>query len=504
MNTLFSNKQYIIPLILIAIFTFLVWGRSLNQALIGEGAIYLTEPYVSIIDKSGIEAIVSRHDVFPLLFTYVVDDYFRDYMWPYYLFMLVTAGIVNYLLYILVLKVTRRWYAGAIAVAFFAANYVGSFQKLGQGYYQWFIQRIPQFIPALLALILLVHFFSNKKKIFYFGAIFFYLLAFFFSHYTLIILPLFVLYPIAFVFVNDRKNLRQYGVALMQVIPFILGSYLLLKDQSLNASQIQFDNQLNSEIGIVYFLQHKPWFKELFKEITIMIVPLNPIFHINLDNLYMFSIPTSLGLLGLFLLAYRKVNNLVRPFLLTSAIALPVVTFIIMYINPGAVFFHSGTLRYLYVPSLVLAIFLGIVIGWVLEQKAWIRTVFIILMTVWTVNSIHLINKSFDFWQPTHNIVLATIEYVRNNHSSFDEKSIIVTEPSVGGYSTGMLDHFYGGEGGRIKMVHYDASLPERLKTLKQSYNKVVFLKYENKAITIETLDIDKVDINLRPFKLKK
>lgn len=487
----FTKQHYIISLILVTALTFLIWHRSLNQAFTGEGATYLTEPFVSMLSKEGLLGISNRHDVFSILFTTLVSNYFRDQIWLYYLSMLIIVSSVNYLLYLLVVRVTGKWFMGAISVSFFAANYVGSFQKLGQGYYQWFIQRIPQFIPALLGLILMINFYANKRKIYYYGSVFFYLLAFFLSHYTLIILPLFLIYPLAYVFVNNRKNLKQYGLAFVQTIPFVLGSYLLLRNQDLNSSQIQFNNQLNSEVGIIYFLQHQPWFKELLKEITIMIVPLNPVFHINLANLYAFSIPISLGLLAMFLLVYRKVNNSVRPLLLTSAVALLLVTFIVMYINPGAVFFHPGISRYLYTPSMVFAIFLGIVIGWVLEQKMWIKTIVIILITLWTINSIQLINKGFDSWQPTHNIVLATVEYVRNNHSNFPEKSVIVTEPVVGGFDSSMLEHFYGGE--QIWVVHYDSSLPERLKVRKQQYNKVVFLKYKDKKIKPIIKDIEDV-----------
>lgn len=487
----FTKQHYIIPFILVTVFTFLIWHRVLDQALIGEGAIYLTEPYVSMLDKEGLQNISSRHDVFPILFTYIVGNYFGDQMWLYYLSMLIMVSLVNYLLYLLLIRVTGKWLVGAISVSFFAVNYVGSFQKLGQGYYQWFIQRIPQFIPALFGLILMINFYSNKRKIYYYGSVLLYLLAFFLSHYTLIILPLFLIYPLAYVFVNNRNNFKQYGLAFIQTIPFVLGSYLLLRNQDLNSSQIQFDNQLNSQIGIVYFLQHQPWFKELLKEITIMIIPLNPVFHINLANLYSFSVPVSLGLLAMFLLVYRKVNNSMRPLLLTSAVALPVVTFIVMYINPGAVFFHQSTLRYLYVPSMVLAVFLGIVIGWVLEQKMWIKTMVIILITLWTINNIQLINKGFDFWQPTHNIVLATIEYVRSSYSHFPEKSIVVTEPQIGGYSAGMLDHFYGG--GNLKVIQYDTRLVERLKTYQGQYGNVVFLKYKDKKIEPVTKDMEEV-----------
>lgn len=490
MTRLLKNS-YIISFFLVTAFTFLIWHRALGQALIGEGAIYLTEPYVSMLSKGGLSGIAGRHDVFPILFTSLVGNYFRDQMWLYYLSMLIMVSVVNYLLYLLVVQVTGKWLSGALAVCFFVVNYIGSFQKLGQGYYQWFIQRIPQFIPALLALMFLVQFFSNKKKIYYYGSIFFYLLAFFLAHYALIILPLFVIYPLVHVFVNNRKSLKQYGLAFIQTIPFILGSYLLLRNQDLNASQIQFDNQLNSEVGIIYFLQHRPWFKELLKEITIMIIPLNPAFHINLANLYSFSAPTSLGLLALFLLVYRKINNFVRPLLLASAIAVPIVTLIVMYLSPGSVFFHQDTLRYLYVPSMVFAIFLGIVVGWVLKQNVWVKTTVIIIIALWTLNNIYLINKGFDFWQPTHNKVLATIDYVRNNNSNFPEKSIIVTGPSVSGYTAGMLDHFYNDDG--EKVVYYDASLVERLEVYKEQYNSIVFLRYQDKKIEPIVKDLKEV-----------
>lgn len=498
----FFKTPHIIPIVLITTFTFFVWRRALNQALIGEGAIYLTEPYVSMLSRGGFLAIANRHDVFPFLFIKFLGEHvFRDSMWMYYLFLLSVAGIINCLLYYLVSYVTKQKTAGLVAVIFFTANYVSSFQKLGQGYYQWFIQRVPNFIPGILGLIFLIKFYERKKHIFYWLSLGNYLLAFFLGHYTLIILPVFVIYPFAHVFVNNKKDWKRYFLAFFQALPFMLGSYFLLKGQDLNSSQIAFSSQLNSEIGIVYFLQKQPWLKELLKEITIMIVPINPAFNITLANLYSFSIPICFGLLALFLLVYRKVGNFVRPLLLSSAIALLAATLTVLYLNPGAVFFHRDTLRYLYVPSMVFAIFLGIAVGWVLEQRVRIKITVIIIVAMWTLANIQMINRGFDFWQPAHNITLATVEYLRNNHSDFPQKSIVVTAPMVSSYTVGMLDHFYFESaknklvysGGGIKLVHYDANLVKRLKVYKEQYNSIVFLRYKDKKIEPVVKDMEEI-----------
>ena len=88
---------------------------------------------------------------------------------------------------------------------------------------------------------------------------------------------------------------------------------------------------------------------------------------------------------------------------------------------------------------------------------------------------------------------MATVEYVRNNHSSFPEKSIIVTEPLVGGYSAEMLNHFYGADDNGIKVIYYDANVVKRLEVYKEQYNSVVFLKYKDKKIEPVAKDMEGV-----------
>lgn len=503
----FSKKHYIISFVLVTAFTFLIWHRSLGQGLIGEGAIYLTEPYVSMLDKEGgFKNIANRHDVFPILFTYMVGNYFRDQMWFYYLSMLIMVSLVNYLLYLLLFRVTGQWFSGAVAVSFVAANYVGSFQKLGQGYYQWFIQRIPQFIPGLLALIFLVQFFANKKKTYYFISVFFYLLAFFLAHYTLLMLPLFVIYPLAYVLVNSRKNFKQYSMAFIQTIPFILGSYLLLQNQGLNADQISFSNQINSKNGVLYYLNHAPWLADLTREITLVTVPIDMLKGVADFINRSFTLEPSLSfstleivqnvsfvvvvlLIAIFLFVFSKVDTKVRPFFIAVALGIPLVTFTVMYINPGAISNSLDTSRYLYVPSMVMAMFWGVCLLWFFNKGFILKIIVFTIVASWVIYNAVLIDSKFTNWQPAHTIVLATVEYVRNNHSDFPEKSIIVTEPAVGGYSSGMLEHFYGGD--RLKVVHYDASLQERLKILKGQYDSVIFLRYKDKKIesTIKNME---------------
>lgn len=485
----------------------MIWHRVLDQALIGEGAIYLTEPYVSILDKDKFLNIASRHDVFPLLFTRLVGGYFRDQMWLYYLSMLIIVSVVNYTLYLLVAKVTGKWLGGAIAVSFLIANFVGSFQKLGQGYYQWFIQRIPQFAPALVGLILLINFYSTRRKIYYYLSVFFYLLAFFLGHYTLIILPLFVIYPLVYVFINRGKTIKQYAVAFIQTIPFILGSYLFLRNQDLNAVQISFGNQITSKVGVLYYLTNAHWLDDLVREITLVTVPIvilksivkyvNTFFTLSEMNYSELEIVQGTSyvvvfvLLLLFLFVYRKLDIKIRPFFATATLGFPLVTFIVMYINPGAISTSLDTSRYLYTPSLVIAMFWGVCLFWFAQRNKITKVLIIILMVTWIVYNGKIIDDRFNRWQPTHNTVLATIEYVRNNHSQIPEKSVIVSDALVSGYSAGMLDHFYGGE--NLKVLYYDSSLPKRLEKSKQSYNNVVFLRYKNGKIEPITKDINEV-----------
>lgn len=500
---------YFIPLVLITVFTFLVWQRSLGQALIGEGSAYFSEPYISMIDKAGISSIVYRYDVQAFLITKYIFEYFRDTMWLYYFFMLVVVSFVGYLLYLIVTKVSESKLAGFLVVLLFIGNYMGSFQKLGQGYYQWFLQRIPNFIPGILSLLLLVYFFSTKNKKYYFLSLGFYLLAFFLAHYTLIILPIYVIYPLMYVFINHTRNIKEYGLAILSGIPFILGTYFLLRDQDLNSSQISFSNQINSDVGVVYFISNRPTLiLDLLREISSTMIPTDfmkfvsgtfdrffaiaPSLSLGISGItYFVSIVFNLFLLVILLISFKKIPKSGRPFLLAIAISIPLVAFTVMYINQGAIG-QAGSSRYLYTLSMVVAMFLSIALTGISRIGRPVAFMIILMVLGWYFYNQKLINHNFNLWQPRHEIVLGSFRYLKDNQISLPNNAIILIPAENGGYGSGMMDHFYGN---RIGTKFMSLGTPLHSRLLKEDKEeKPIYMIYADPKSNFK---MDKVELEV-------
>ena len=228
------KANLLLSLAIILLLTTIVWGKVFNQALIGEGSIYFAEPYLSIIKSEGAAILWSRHDTQAILFFHLIRDVFRDNMKAYMGFLLLGSAFVTVTAFFLIRKVTGSFLAATLASILFTANFIGSFEILGLGYYQWFIQRVPNFGLALISLICLHNFLQKKKTADYLLALVLYLLAVFLARYTIHILPLFALYIFfTTLMTRNAKQLRTYLYSFGLILPFLIGSYILMKAQTL-------------------------------------------------------------------------------------------------------------------------------------------------------------------------------------------------------------------------------------------------------------------------------
>lgn len=441
--------------VIVFFLTLLVWHPVLGQALIAEGPTYLIEPYASMLDNHSLKDIASRHDVGALLFFKFFGPIFKDKMSFYMLVLLTGAGLVNVSLFLLVYKITKSFVAALLSSILLIANYIGSFEILGIGYYQWFIQRVPNFALILLSFWFLVNSYKNGKQA-YLMSVLLYFLAVFLAHYSILLLPLFVLYPLSKTFIESRFGtkvnipLKSQNVFynFLLTVPFIIITFLLIKNQLISA-----------EIGMGEFIRGRPqilW--EILREITILTIPPDAIraFVKLLDTRFLFEdlfvlleviVICAWVIFALFTLKFEKVS---RPFFLSVLLSVPIIVFLVIYLNSYFVG-HYESSRYLYVPSILVSVFWGIALHALSKKGTLAKFIVVGVVFWWFFYNQTTILRHFDAWQERHDRVLQTINLVREKKDSFPENAIVVLHRDNGYYGASMLERFHGQRG--IKFI---------------------------------------------------
>lgn len=461
----------ILPSVLIFIFTFIIWKPVLNQALIGEGPIYFNPPYVTMLDTDPLKVLWSRHDSQALLFFQIAGYTFKDNMKLYMLFLIIGASFVSICLYFLIKKLTGSSITSSIAVIFFVTNYVGSYEILGLGYYQWFIQRVPNFGIAFLSLISLAVFFEKRRKFLYYLAVILYTIAVFLARYTILILPLFIFYIIFVNTFDPKKNNKKLFLVLCTSIPFIVVTYILYKAQSLvtGSAEITSIRQLLAIIPNVFYQTTYltfPFLKSFSRYIS------NPITTITIPLIFIYIIST------LFVIKKDKTKNKsLSAITLSIALSIPLSILISIVLNPVFLPYYDSS-RYLYYTSLLTSSFWGIIIWQLIKLKKIIfLPVCLIIIVLWVIYNINILNYNFQNWDDKFPPVLKTFNYMKINISNVKPNSLIIVPANLGNYGSGMLKYFYGENNINYmpfdKDTNFDKSAPRGTKQIIYLYKNI-------------------------------
>lgn len=455
---------------LVITFTFAIWLKVLNQGFLGEGSIYFAHPYLSMLDHNFLFILWSRHDSQALLFFYIVRDLFKDNIIYYMLSLLVGASLVNLSVFYLIFKTTKNIYAGLLSVALLVANYVGSFEILGLGYYQWFIQRVPNFALAILGFIFLIKYLESKKRGFYFYSLVAYLFSVFLSRYTINILLLYLLYSFFKVALEKKQDIKEYLKIGLDTIPFVIGTYILIKAQTL----VSIDSNVVTYPSI-----------SIFHQLTFLTLPFIKTFYIgNIKS----SIETLTPLVIIVYIAstvflLKKVKNL-RPLILSVFIALPLSIYQSIYLNPVFLDYYDSS-RYLYYSSILFSIFWGLVFWQLSLYNRFMKVILGVFVVSWIFYNNFLVSKEFDNWQERQDPLIATINYMKVNQKNIPDKTTIVVPIQVGFYGSQMLGYLYKRD---TYFVPFDENIIETLKnkTIKSNVKSdIIYLKYDafNKSV---------------------
>jgi len=439
-------KENLRPLLFIVFLSLLVWYKVLNQTFLGEGYYYF-DPNQSLVSFDGWRLQVYniwQYDNFARLFFDLMVPIFRDRIILYLGAQIATISLLYLVLYYVLEKITKNKILSLTAVIFFLASYTGSFEIMATGNYQRFVQRVPNFIPAILSFYYLYQYFLNNKLKLLVASFLLYIFAVFMGYFTSFILPLFVVYPLikTILFKPSRKKIIKG--ALISVFFVVLNLFLTRKSAHMP------DN------GILDFMLNQRGFEKTLYQLPISMIP-SDIIKLIAENwiggrvVYPYTKVLQFALIPIFAmfiyiaikLKKEKENNLLTLYITMISSGLGAMFLYALSdrgINPLATF---GAGRHYFLPT----IFAGII--WAIslyaltgnKTKRYITITSFILILYVTYNTL-LVWKHIDSIQYKSYAMNEVVSYIKQMSPQFTEKSVLVL-PSYIMWPKSMISSLY-------------------------------------------------------------
>ncbi len=441
-------KRHILFILTLMVVTATAWYKILFQMFLGEGYYYFGRSFfrdLSLADK------IVRYDKGTFLLFEILSSLFRDNIFWYQLFALITLLALGVFLYFLVYEISGKKLIAFIAALLFGVSYNGNFQMFAIGNYQFFVQRVVFFLLLIPSAIFLIRFLRSKKEKHFFMSVFFYSVSLYLSKFSIFFLPFIINYLLLFMLLSVRTAREKFNLVIRTfyyLIPTIVflrleakwGSSFLLQDKS-------FFTFLNTERNIIV--------EELQRQLTSLLIPPQVINFLldflqsqslknTIESLY---IPTLIILIGVIVYSLKK-NTIGRVAIISAALFIPMV-FILNIFTRGNDYIGRmvpGN-RYLFVPligaSLIFSFFFHSLLSYrsiILKSVAIFTIIFLVYLNILATW------KQIDSAFYDHLAAKKSIEFVKQLSPKFASDSFIIVPSIMGRFGVNFLQIYFGKE----------------------------------------------------------
>lgn len=354
------NKPDVLLLSFLLVLVYRAWSTLPQLTIRSDGFFYMlfTNQETYWLKPFPISGIQAAGHMLGAILPRIFGVNLSYYYWLEVFFLLVIA----FLFYLLVRVVTKNCLVSFAASLIISVSYFGAYDMVSAHCFCFFFERIT-IVPFLLISFIFLHLFLES------GIIKNYLLSFFFyglgvglGYFNLLIVPFYLLYTFFYYFFQKGKLWKRLK-GLLFLLPFLLLSNLfvaihMIRDGGISPHEWTFTSFLLQQekylylkkIGLqfVYWSQFPIFFQNSSENI------LNSIIDYRQAEFY---IPIVLIIYFLAAVTMHKLLPTQRPMILTVVLGIPVIFFLNAYLGQYDMLHFSGASRYLYLPTLLLAIF---------------------------------------------------------------------------------------------------------------------------------------------------
>lgn len=437
-------KKNIISFLILTVIIIIAWHKIYFQSFLGEGYDYF--------DSHLNFSTFYRYDNLASIIYFVFRNIFFDNLQYYLLFIIVSQVILGVLIYFLMAKVTKNKFIAFLSAIFFGVNYVTNYEMISYGFYQWFAQRVPNFIPTLISFIFYHKFLSGinlkseRKYLYYFLSLSVFLFSVFLAHYSILLLPFIVFYNL-FYSLSNYKEKKSFILNLLLIIPFILGALIITTENPYGRNQ-----------GFLYFIIEfrENVFKKTLFQLVMVTIPYDLLIFLNgyLQNKFLLAGKTVIEMFNTFVIIFYvltifltiKIKRNLGIVLLTLFFSMLAVVVFSLYTNPNAIADNSITSnRYLFPIGFLASSYLAIVIYVFLWRKNILaRGLVLFFLIFYVFTNVRLIWFATDEEQYKHIISKNIRAYIKSISYKFKDNSLVVLPKEVGPHEADFLREFYG------------------------------------------------------------
>ncbi len=498
LNTFKSNKaQIFLLLCLLILLSLFTWNETFYLTLRGVSFFYLVERLQHYYWNSVVS--LTTFGVGAVLLGKSLTYSFGVNMIPYYLVEIIVMTLINITFFLTIFIISHKKSIAFISSLIFAVNYFGNFDMYVGGIYAYFLERIPPML-FLLPSFLLLHLHLQTKSFKYLVAS----LAVFFAgiglyHFAILFTGPFLLYPLCWYFFNPEqdKRVNLKGVLISLSFLAISGFFVII--------QGMFDVQNSPPLSLVTFITspqvyHYPemMLRQLvyWSEYPAFVkgISLDHFKYVNTPMHTLVPITNAVELtwyiaafyLVCFYLTYTKLPAF-RALLLTMVLGTASIFFLNTYFGQYQVATQPGPHRYLYLPTITLAVFWGIVLSLLFDKKNWRKVILglVVITAYYSINT-WVIKQNF-VWIFERDLAVRNIwEYIISQRPKLTPGTVVALDDSKEELSYEV--EFLNDQLSKREVKYMQASkLQEKLNISRSS---IIFLTYDKNCSCVkETKD---------------
>lgn len=465
-------KKLLQQLLLIGL-VFVVWWKTLNQTLWGDGFYYFDFWYIG--------TNTNAYNFGSIMIHKIIAPIFRDNMNYYFLLQIILLACLTILIYYLALKLTSDKLIAFSTGVIFSSNYGSVFEMMAEGQLNRFLDRVPNFLFSILAAYFLVKFIKDKKI---FNLVFSYTLfatGIFFGHYATFFLSFFVFYPTIFLF-NSKDKIKSIFLGVLLAISFVALNFVITR----NSDQ-------KSDYFSVLFDPSQKIIEKTFYQMTPLVISIDtpkllakywlgkPLDYpqIPIVRVLTFFIVT-LTVIGGYLI-YKQDKNLFKLYLV-CILCIYSTTAIMLTTDPFRFDpfkrFEGG--RLLFIQSISYSIALSIFLKVVFQY--WKKTTLLCMLfylTLFITYNSGLIDKEINVGQYRYNGIKRYFSYIKDLWPQFNSESVVILISPHLIASSNFVNRFYG-----PPYVKFVTNPVEIQPILKLNKNNIFVLDYDYERTT--------------------
>lgn len=496
-------SPFVFPIVVLVALVTYAFRDMLKMIVWGQGYEFLIK---GVLDSfwNNVPYLLKNFQISSVLLSTLAYKFFGLNFYLYYWTWLVISLTVSILLFFLVYFLTKSKLAAFTAALIYSVSYVGQMGSIG-----WidtsFIGRVPNLILLIPSFICL-HFFLEKPKVkYYLIAISLFFLGLGLGHFGLLLAFAYVLYPLFWYLFSDKKNTKLLLVS----VSFAVVSVFYIKIHSLESAR----NPQGPDYNFAYFLLHPKTYQYLDKVPVQLanwsnypsltsgvcfqgdcgLIPLGykgtlKDFFTDIEANKRAGLEISLVYILVAILIYRRLPKQ-RAFLLTIIFATLLMFIENIYIDHYKPELQPGASRYLFYPTIWLAIFWALfvwTIFWKSKNKLLRFSGFAILAAYYLINS-NLIQFDLNLMRygvnSSYRKAVRLFDYIKKVRSTLKPSTLILTPPDeLGCYE----DIFLTEQIGKGELVFWPTNAggtclrpPGSLETVIASSAQVIRLNYD-------------------------